>query len=122
MIRALNSITPKSTDLPLLLQHPRQFAKNYRWPLVFLVLAAALDLFTTLWNIREYGAHIEVHPVQRLVVETIGVEAGVPIAKFIQFCFVVLVASWWRPWCRWILLICATLYLLAAGNNWWMWL
>src|SRR5262245_12270631 len=118
MNRLIKAVTPGSTDLPLLLEHPRRFAKTYRWPLVFLVLAAALDLFTTLWNIREYGAHIEVHPVQRLVVETIGVEAGVPIAKFVQFCFVVLVASWWRPWCRWVILVCATLYLLAACNNW----
>ncbi|HQY87464.1 MAG TPA: hypothetical protein PK402_02320 [Tepidisphaeraceae bacterium] len=113
---------PASTELPSLFSETRHFTTRYRWPLVFLVLAAGLDLFTTLWNIRTYGAHIEVHPVQRLVVETIGVEAGVPIAKFVQFCFVVLVASWWRPWCRWIILICAGLYLLAACNNYWMWL
>jgi hypothetical protein len=31
-----------------------------------------------------------------------------------------LVAAWWRPWCRWILLTCAGLYTLAAVSNYFL--
>lgn len=93
-----------------------------RVELVLLVIAAGLDLFTTLWNIRAYGPSIEVHPVQRFVVHALGVEAGVPIAKLIQVGFVIVVSAWWTPWCRWVLIVCAVLYALAAANNYWHWL
>jgi len=52
----------------------------------------------------------------------VGVEAGVPIAKLLQLGFVLLVAAWWRPWCRWILLACGCLYALAATSNYFLWI
>lgn len=118
----LRALLPRDTSTPLLLTHPRAFAARYRWALVWLVLGASADVFTTLWNLRELGPGVEVHPPQRLLSEWLGVEAGVPLAKAVQLAFVVLVAAWWRPWCRPILLLCGTLYALAAMSNYWRWL
>jgi|SRR5665213_4472624 len=108
---------PRDSALPMLAERPREFIKLYRWSLVVLVLGVAVDLFTTLWNIRLYGAGIEMHIVQRWMSQLLGVELGVPLAKFGQLACVVFVAAWWRPWCRWILLLCGLLYTLAAVSN-----
>lgn len=113
-------LLPRRSAIPTLIGNPRRFVAEYRWSLVALVLSAAADLFTTLWNIRQYGIETEAHVVQRWVSECIGIEAGVPLAKFIQFACVVFVAAWWRPWCRWILLLCALLYAFAAISNYFL--
>jgi hypothetical protein len=115
-------ILPRDSALPRLIFKPREFIKTYRWWLVALVLGASADVFTTLWNLRAYGPGVEVHIVQRWVSQIVGVEAGVPISKLMQLGFVLLVAAWWRPWCRWILLSCACLYALAATSNYFLWL
>ena len=112
---------PKDSALPQLLLRPREFVRSYRWFLVALLAGASADVFTTLWNLRAYGAGVEVHIVQRWVSQLVGVEAGVPLAKLGQLFFVILVAAWWRPWCRWILLSCACLYALAAMSNYFLW-
>ncbi|HEY1686792.1 MAG TPA: hypothetical protein VGG19_18670 [Tepidisphaeraceae bacterium] len=121
MIQA-QQLLPQNSAYPLLLQNPREFVERYRWPLVILILGASADLFTTLWNLRTYGPGIEVHVVQRWVSQIVGVELGVPLAKFAQVGFVILVAAWWRPWCKWILILAGTLYALAAMSNYFLWL
>ena len=113
---------PRDSALPLAMARPREFIRAFRWPLVALVLGAGADIFTTLWNLRAYGPGVEVHPVQRWVSLWLGVDAGVPLAKAGQMAFVILVAAWWRPWCRWVLCACAALYLLAAISNYFLWL
>jgi hypothetical protein len=65
---------------------------------------------------------VETHIVQRWISQIIGVEAGVPMAKLAQLAFVVLVAAWWRPWCRALLIACGSLYTLAAMSNYFLWL
>jgi hypothetical protein len=110
-------IVPRHTDLPLLLRHPGQFARRYRWALLVLLLGATADMVTTLINLRRFGPGVEVHPAQRLVSEIVGVTAGVPVAKVIQLACVLAVAAWWRRWCQWLLLVCGVLYLLAAVSN-----
>lgn len=87
---------------------------------MWLLIGASCDLFTTLWNLRQYGPAIEVHVVQRWLSHWLGVDAGVPLAKVIQLSFVLLVAAWWRPWCRWIVLTCGTLYFLASISNYFL--
>jgi hypothetical protein len=111
---------PRDTALPLLLNHPLAFRNRYRWALAWLMIGATCDLFTTLWNLREYGSEIEVHIVQRWLSDWLGVDVGVPLAKGIQLVFVLLVAAWWRPWCRWILGVCGTLYLVASISNYFL--
>lgn len=113
-------ILPRKSLLPMILRHPHEFIEEFRWPLVILVLGASADLFTTLWNLRAYGTAVEVHFVQRWISQIIGVEAGVPLAKIVQVAFVILVAAWWRPWCKWILLGCGCLYGLAAISNYFL--
>jgi hypothetical protein len=115
-----SQILPRDSALMMLVREPRGFVRMFRWPLVWLVLGASADLFTTLWNIRMYGTGIELHVVQRWVWQILGIEAGVPLAKVGQFGFVILVAAWWRPWCRWILLSCGCLYTLAAISNYFL--
>jgi hypothetical protein len=115
-------ILPRRTNLRILCRRPRRFARAYRAALVLLSMAVAADAVTTLRNMRQFGADIELHIVQRLVSELLGVNLGVPVAKLIQLGFVLLVASWWRPWCAWMLWGCAVLYALAALSNHFMWL
>lgn len=111
---------PRDTAITLLVRHPVKFTTVYWWPLIILFLGATSDCFTTLKNIRTYGAAVEVHVVQRWVQQRLGAAAGVPIAKAVQLVFVLFIASWWRPWCRWILLLCGLLYMLAAVSNHWL--
>jgi hypothetical protein len=118
----LAKVLPRDSAVPQFVFSPRAFVRTYRWYLVVLVLGASADVFTTLWNLRAYGPGIEVHVVQRWVSLLVGVEAGVPIAKLLQLGFVLLVAAWWRPWCRWILFTCGRLYALAAMSNYFLWL
>ena len=111
---------PNDSALPMLLMTPRRFVRVYRVQLVVLVLGASADVFTTLWNLRLYGPVVEAHLVQRWVSEMFGVEAGVPTAKAMQLAFVLLVAAWWRPWCRAMLLVCGALYGAAALSNYFL--
>jgi hypothetical protein len=111
------SAIPRNSELTTLLRQPAVFVRRYRIPLIVLLLAACADAVTTMLALKKFGVESEVHLVQRLVIKTAGVTAGVPLAKFIQLCFVVFVAAWWRPWCAWILLGCGALYALAAISN-----
>ena len=85
-----------------------------------MVLGAAADVFTTLWNLRAYGPMVETHIVQRWVSQLVGVEAGVPLAKLLQLAFVIFVAAWWRPWCAALLIACGCLYAAAAVSNYFL--
>lgn len=116
------SLVPRDTHWPLLRENPRAFVRRYRWTLLALLVAATADVVTTLVNLHAYGTGVEVHLVQRLVSDTVGVTVGVPLAKLLQLCFVIAVAAWWRPWCPWILRACALLYGLAALSNHFLWL
>lgn len=103
---------PSRSELPLLARSPGSFLRRYRWPLIALAAGATVDAITTYRNVRAYSAAVEVHPVKRLLFEVLGPEAGVPAAKLIQLAFVLLVAAWWKPWCRWVLALCGSLYAL----------
>jgi hypothetical protein len=115
-------LLPGDSALPQLINDPQQFKSTYRWALIWLLVGASADVFTTLWNLRAYGPGVEAHVVQRWISLLIGVEAGVPLAKVAQLIFVVLVAAWWRPWCRPLLVCCGSLYALAAMSNYFLWL
>ncbi len=114
------AIIPSDSSLPLLIRTPRRFVRTYRIALVVLVLGASADVFTTLWNLRVYGPGVELHPVQRWLSVIVGIELGVPLAKAGQLLFVVVVAAWWRPWCRPLLIACGGLYSLAAISNYFL--
>lgn len=113
-------ILPRNTELPLLLRQPREFVARYRWAMLILWAGTSVDLWTTLVNMERYGAGIEAHVVQRLMSELFGVAVGVPLAKLFQFLFVLVVAAWWKPWCRWILILCGILYGAAGVSNHWL--
>ena len=95
---------------------------RYRYSLAVMGVGAVLDAMTTYANVRQFGPHVETHPVQRVFFEMLGPAVGVPVAKLIQFGFVIFVAAWWRPWTRWLLLVCGGLYTLAAFSNHFQWL
>ena len=115
-------LIPHHSELPTLGRSPRQFLSRYRYSLVVLVVGAVLDGLTTYANVRQFGPEVETHPVQRLFFDYLGPSIGVPIAKALQFAFVIFVAAWWRPWTRWVLLICGVLYAAAAMSNHFRWL
>ena len=115
-------VIPRHSDLPLLVRHPAKFAHRYRWALLVLLIGTTADVVTTYINVRRYGAGIEVHPAQQVVDRLVGPTVGVPLAKLIQLAFVLFVAAWWRPWCKWLLTTCGVLYLVAAASNHFGWL
>ena len=81
------------------------------------MVGATLDAATTIVFMLKYGADAEVHPVICLMAHILGPVAGTVLGKIGQVVFVVFVASLWRPWCRWLILLCGTLYLLASISN-----
>ena len=105
------------SNLKLLVHHPLVFARFYRWSLLFLFIGAALDAITTAVLSYRFGPEGELHPVVRLMTYIFGPIGGAVIGKIGQVIFAIFVASLWRPWCRWILLLCGLLYLLAAVSN-----
>jgi hypothetical protein len=117
---APSRILPRNTEIPLLVGQPRLFLIRYRWALLVLWSGASADLWTTLVNIEKYGSGIEAHIVQRMMSEMFGVAVGVPLAKLFQSLFVLIVAAWWKPWCRWLLILCGILYGAAAVSNHWL--
>jgi hypothetical protein len=116
------ALLPRNSEIPTLLARPGEFASRYRYVLVVLLIGTILDGLTTYANVREFGSHVETHPAQRIVFDVIGVTAGVPLAKIIQVGFVLFVAACWKPWTRWVLLICGVLYTAAAVSNHYHWL
>lgn len=116
------ALLPRKTNLRILFAQPTLFARFYWLSLTGLLLGTLADLFTTLHNERLYGPQIEVHVVQRWLSEYLGIGLGVAVGKMGQAACVILVAAWWRPWCRTILLICGFLYALAALSNRRLWL
>lgn len=113
---------PENTSLPMLLRDPVRFARIYPLALLVLLSGAAADAFTTYRNLALYGLDVEVHLPQRLISMVIGPAIGVPLAKLIQLAFVIVVASWWRPWCAPLMIACGLLYALAAMSNYFLWL
>lgn len=116
------AILPRRTELPLLLTRPFEFRNRYRWPLFFLALAAFLDGATTYRFLHALGPAAEVHPVQRLIFSLLPPMAGILLAKSAQVIAAVLVAAFWQPWCKWLMLACGILYALAAASNHFGWL
>ena len=93
------------------------FARIYRWELLFLLAGATLDAATTVVFMLKYGADAEVHLAVRLMAHILGPVAGPVLGKIGQVIFVVFVGSLWRLWCRWLMLLCGVLYLLASVSN-----
>jgi hypothetical protein len=118
----LAAITPRQSHIALLVSHPLHFRDLYRWPLFILVLGAFLDGVTTYRFLQTIGPAAEVHPVQQLLFTWLPPLPGILLAKTAQVAVALVVAAWWQPWCRWIMLICGTLYGLAAVSNHMNWL
>ncbi len=116
------ALIPANSELPGLINRPGSFLARYRYALIILLIGAVVDGMTTYTNVREFGTHVETHPVQRWVFDWFGAGIGVPLAKIIQMGFVVFVAAWWKPWTRWVLILCGLLYSAAALSNHFQWL
>lgn len=117
-----NRLIPRNNELRTLFLMPPHFVHRYWLPLLILLAGAVFDAITTYVNVRDLGADIEVHPVQRMVMDIFGAALGVPLAKMAQCFCVLVVAAWWRPWCGWILAACGCFYGLAAMSNHFLWL
>lgn len=113
---------PLKTELHVLVRSPLIFADRYRWPLLILAVGAFFDALTTYRFLVVLGPDGEVHPVQRWFFLCLPPLLAVPVVKTMQVGFVLLVAAWWQPWCRWIMLLCGVLYGLAALSNHYGWL
>lgn len=115
-------LIPRHSELPTLGRQPLRFLSRYRYSLLILIVGAVLDALTTYANVKQFGPGVETHPVQRLFFQTFGATIGVPLAKALQFGFVIFVAAWWCPWTRWVMILCGVLYAAAAASNHYRWL
>ncbi len=115
-------IPPAQTAIRVLVLHPFEFRNAYRWPLFILVLGAFLDGITTYRFLQTLGPAAEVHPVQQWLFTLLPPLPGILLAKSGQVLCTVLLAAWWQPWCRWMMLACGSLYTLAAASNHFGWL
>jgi hypothetical protein len=118
----LAAVAPKNCAIPVLIRNPRHFRNMYRWPLLILLVGAFLDALTTYEFLRTFGPSVEVHPVQRLVFCLLPPLPGILLAKAGQVATTIIVAAWWQPWCKWLMLLTGTLYTVAAASNHFIWL
>jgi hypothetical protein len=118
----LTAVVPRESHLWLLLREPLGFRDRYRWPLFLLVLAAFFDGLTTYQFLQTLGPQAEFNPFQRLVFTHLPPLAGIVLAKSGQVIAAVLVAAWWQPWCKGLMLLTALIYGLAAVSNHFNWL
>ena len=110
------------TNLRILGRRPGVFVRKY-WPvLTAVVVAAVLDMLTTMEFMLETGPKSELHPGVRSMAEMFGVVLGLILGTLGRLVFVVVVAAIWRRACTVIMLVCAVLYVLAAMSNHFRWL
>lgn len=116
------TIIPGKCLIGSMIRDPFGFRKEYKWPLFILVLGAFLDGITTYQFLHTIGPDGEVHPVQRLVFTYLPPMPGILFAKSCQVAFAILVAAWWQPWCKWLMITTGGVYMLAAMSNHFHWL
>jgi uncharacterized membrane protein len=85
--------------------------------LAILLAGAVLDAVTTAVSVSAYGAEVELHLIQRWIMAWLGPVLGIIAAKFVQVAVAIVVASLWRRWCGWLMVLCGVLYALAAVSN-----
>jgi len=106
------------SNLRLLTHHPLVFAGKYRWPLAVLLAGSVLDVLTTWEVLRLFGMQVELHPAAKIFGRIFGASLPViAIGKVIQAAVAIFVASLWRKWTGWLLILCGVLYTLAAISN-----
>lgn len=109
------------SNLRLLVRRPGALLRAYRWPLAAMLAGAVLDGVTTYRAMALYGVSCELHPAVWLVAHVLGAHLGVPVAMVGKMACAVTVASLWRRWCPWILLLFGALSALGAASNHFQW-
>lgn len=110
------------TNLPILGRRPGVFARKYWLAITAVVVAAVLDMLSTIGFMFEYGSQSELHLPMRAMAEIFGIVRGLVLGTLGRLLFVMIVAAIWRRACAAIMLVCAVIYLLAAMCNHFRWL
>jgi len=92
----------------------RGFGRTFRVPLALCLLAALLDLATTIRFLR-LGLGVETHPGISLAIRFLGPVCG----KTCQLGALLLTAIYFRPYARYLFLAVMALYAWAAWYNLW---
>lgn len=110
------------TNLRILSRRPGVLARKYWLAITAVVVAAVLDMLSTINFMSETGPESEVHPGMRAMAEMFGIVLGVVLGTLGRLVFVFVVAAIWRKVCAAIMLVCAVIYFLAALSNHFGWL
>ena len=110
------------TNLRILSRRPGVFARKYWLAMAAVVVAATLDMLSTISFMLESGPQSELHPAMRAMAEMFGIVLGVVLGTLGRLVFVIVVAAIWRRACGAVMLVCAMLYFLAAMSNHFRWL
>lgn len=97
----------------------RTYLSRYRWWLTAAVVAAGLDLASTMIFMLRDGVDAEAHPVIRLVAQYCGPILGPILGKACQLAALVLVTLYARPLAIPVFVAVTILYGWAAWYNVW---
>ena len=100
-------------------RNARGYLEDCRLLLVAFLIAAVLDLFTTMRFMLADGAETEFHPAIRLVSWLFGPIWGPVVGKLCQFAAALLITIYFRRYAKIILAITTFLYAWAAWYNVW---
>ena len=110
------------TNLRILSRRPGVFARKYWLAITAVVVAAVLDMLSTINFMSESGPQCELHPAMRAMAEMFGIVLGIVLGTLGRLVFVMVVSAIWRRTCTAVMLVCAVIYLLAAMCNHFRWL
>ena len=96
----------------------RSFLQTFRVPLALCLLAALLDLASTIRFMR-LGLGVETHPAIRLAIRILGPIWGPVFGKTCQFGALLLTAIYFRPYARYLFFAVMVIYSWAAWYNLW---
>jgi hypothetical protein len=95
------------------------YFRDFRWYLLAVVVAAALDGASTVRFMLIDGAEHEMHPAIRIFSQLLGPIAGPILGKLFQLFALFLVTVYLRYYARYIFFTATVLYLWAAWYNVW---
>lgn len=110
------------TNLHILCRRPGVFARKYWLTIAAVVVAAVLDMLSTINFMSESGTQSEWHLGIRAMAEIFGIVPGLVLGTLGRLLFVMVVSAIWRRACRAVMLVCAVIYFLAAMCNHFRWL
>jgi hypothetical protein len=93
------------------------FFETYKWPLLFLMITALLDAFSTFCFMYVIGVEHELHPIVRELSELLGPLVGPFLGGFLKISLGIVAIIYLRKFERPLLCLASLLYCYAFMHN-----